>query len=58
VLDAERNLFNNEISYTQTQGTVFASLVGLYQAMGGGWVVDAEHMTGVEPAPQTTAGAR
>ena len=45
VLDAERSLFNAELSYTQTQGVVFASLVNLYKAMGGGWVVDAERLT-------------
>ncbi|MEN3366614.1 MAG: outer membrane protein multidrug efflux system, partial [Burkholderiales bacterium] len=44
VLDAERNLFNAEVSFTQTQNTVYASLVNLYKAMGGGWVVEAERM--------------
>jgi multidrug efflux system outer membrane protein len=46
VLDAERSLFNAQLSYTQTNGLVFTSLIGLYKAMGGGWVVDAERMTG------------
>ncbi len=46
VLDAERSLFNAQLSYTQTNGLVFASLIGLYKAMGGGWVVQAEAMTG------------
>jgi multidrug efflux system outer membrane protein len=45
VLDAERSLFNAQLSYTQTQGAVFTSIVNLYKAMGGGWVVEAEHMT-------------
>ena len=45
VLDAERSLFNAQLSYTQTQGAVFTSTVSLYQAMGGGWVTDAERMT-------------
>lgn len=45
VLDAERSLFSAELSYTQTQGAVFVSLVNLYKVMGGGWVVEAEHMT-------------
>ena len=49
VLDAERSLFNAELSYAQTQGTIFTSLVGLYKAMGGGWVVTADGMTGVNP---------
>jgi len=45
VLDAERSLFNAQLTYAQTQGTIFASTISLYQAMGGGWVTDAEHMT-------------
>ena len=45
VLDAERSLFNAQLSYTQTQGTVFNSMVNLYKAMGGGWVTNAERMT-------------
>ncbi|WP_431824314.1 efflux transporter outer membrane subunit [Burkholderia sp. F1] len=45
VLDAERTLFNAELSYTQTRGATLTSLVNLYMAMGGGWVVTAERMT-------------
>lgn len=45
VLDAERTLFNAELSYTQTRSTTLTSLVNLYMAMGGGWVVTAEQMT-------------
>lgn len=51
VLDAERSLFNAQLSYTQTQGTVFASLVNLYKAIGGGWVIEAERLTAAESAP-------
>jgi multidrug efflux system outer membrane protein len=40
VLDAERSLFNGELSYAQTQGTLFRALVGLYKSMGGGWVTE------------------
>jgi outer membrane protein, multidrug efflux system len=46
VLDAERSLFNVELTYTQVQGGLFFSLVNLYKAMGGGWVVEADRMTG------------
>jgi multidrug efflux system outer membrane protein len=45
VLDAERSLFNAQLSYAQTQGAVFTSTVSLYEAMGGGWVTHAESMT-------------
>jgi multidrug efflux system outer membrane protein len=44
VLDAERNLFEAEVAHTQTQSQVYASLVDLYKAMGGGWVLEAERM--------------
>jgi multidrug efflux system outer membrane protein len=47
VLDAERSLFNAQLSYAQTQGTIFQSLVNVYKAMGGGWVVEADKMTGL-----------
>ena len=47
VLDAERSLFNAQLSYAQTQGAVLTSSVDLYKAMGGGWVTDAERMTPV-----------
>ena len=46
VLDAERSLFNAQLSYAQTQGTIFQALVNVYKAMGGGWVTEADKMTG------------
>lgn len=42
VLDAERGLFDAELSYTRTQAALFQALVSLYKAMGGGWAVSAE----------------
>jgi len=45
VLDAERSLFNAELSLAQTKGALFRALVTLYKAMGGGWVVEAARMT-------------
>jgi multidrug efflux system outer membrane protein len=50
VLDAERNLFNAEVSYAQTQSLVLISLVNVYKAMGGGWVGRAEAMA---PPPRS-----
>ncbi len=44
VLDAERSLFNAELSYIQTQAALFRALVNLYKSMGGGWVGEAERM--------------
>ncbi|MGD9577356.1 MAG: efflux transporter outer membrane subunit [Syntrophorhabdus sp.] len=46
VLDAERSLFNAELSYTETQGALFQAIVDLYKAMGGGWVLAAEEKSG------------
>jgi multidrug efflux system outer membrane protein len=45
VLDANRSLFNAELSYAQTKATLFKSFVNLYKAMGGGWVTEADKMT-------------
>ena len=45
VLDAERGLFNAELAYTQTQGSLHLALINLYKAMGGGWVREAEKQT-------------
>jgi multidrug efflux system outer membrane protein len=45
VLDAERSLFDAELSYTQTQGGLRQALINIYKAMGGGWVVTAEKVS-------------
>lgn len=42
VLDAERNLFNIELTYIQTRGGLFNAFINLYKTMGGGWIVEAE----------------
>ena len=42
VLDAERSLFNVELSYTVGQNNLFRSLIDIYKSMGGGWVTKAE----------------
>jgi multidrug efflux system outer membrane protein len=44
VLDAERSLFDVELGYIQTQGTLFQAIINLYKAMGGGWVTEAENI--------------
>jgi multidrug efflux system outer membrane protein len=46
VLDAERSLFNAQLEYAQSQGVLFQALVNLYKSMGGGWVAEAEKVTG------------
>ena len=48
VLDANRSLFDAELNYAQTKATLFRSFVNLYKAMGGGWVTEADKITGVD----------
>jgi outer membrane protein, multidrug efflux system len=45
VLDAERSLFNAQLSYAQTQGVLFQAMINLYKAVGGGWIMEAEQLT-------------
>jgi multidrug efflux system outer membrane protein len=41
VLDADRKLFTRQIRYARTQSNLLQSMVSIYKAMGGGWVVEA-----------------
>ncbi len=50
VLYAEAQLFPAELNYAQIHGSVLASLVSIYQAMGGGWVNEADKLTEALPA--------
>jgi len=40
VLDAERNLFTAQLDVVQAETDTFLSLINLYTALGGGWVVE------------------
>lgn len=51
VLDAERTLFDVELSYANTQGAVLTAMIDLYKATGGGWVDEADKLTRLEPTP-------
>lgn len=42
VLDAQRRLFTAQLNLADAEGERFVSLVNLYKALGGGWVLDAE----------------
>ena len=42
VLDAERKLFTSQLDFVQAQADSFISLIQLYAALGGGWVVEAD----------------
>ncbi len=48
VLDAERSLFAGELARVQTQRDVYTALVAVYKSMGGGWIAEAEKMSGLE----------
>ncbi|WP_291995381.1 efflux transporter outer membrane subunit [Candidatus Accumulibacter sp. ACC003] len=64
VIDAERSLFNAQLQYTQTQQVQFQAMINLYLAMGGGWVSEADKLTGAtgevppDSASETTAPSR
>ncbi len=45
VLDADQQRFQAELNETQTHAAALISLVEIYRAMGGGWIVEAEKMT-------------
>jgi hypothetical protein len=42
----KNGLFNLELSLAQTKGLLFQALVSLYKAIGGGWVLEVDHVTG------------
>lgn len=49
VLQAEQLLFPAQLDLAATRATVFASAATTYKAMGGGWIVAADRMTGATP---------
>lgn len=52
VLDADRALFDGQLSQVQTQTGTFVSLVDVYRAMGGGWIDEADLIVNPPPPPQ------
>ena len=50
VLQAEQALFPAELNLASIRAQVFASAVNIYKAMGGGWVAQADQLTGSTPA--------
>jgi multidrug efflux system outer membrane protein len=45
VLQAQQQLFPSELNYAQYRASLLISLVNIYKAMGGGWIVIADGMT-------------
>ncbi|HUJ16538.1 MAG TPA: efflux transporter outer membrane subunit [Nitrospirota bacterium] len=58
VLDAERSLFNAQLSYAQTQDSLLRALINLYKAMGGGWVVEADKQSQPPAAASQPVGGK
>ena len=53
VLDADRALFDGQLSQVQTQTGTLASLIDVYRSMGGGWIDEADLIA--NPPPPTQA---
>jgi multidrug efflux system outer membrane protein len=51
VLQAEQSLFPAELTLASLRASVFSSTVNIYKAMGGGWVVEADKLTGDTAPP-------
>ncbi|HUH65332.1 MAG TPA: efflux transporter outer membrane subunit [Syntrophales bacterium] len=45
VLQAQEQLFPAELNYAQYSAALYASLINIYKAMGGGWVAEAEKLS-------------
>ena len=52
MLQAEQALFPAELNLASIRAQVFASAVNIYKAMGGGWVVAADRLTGRGRGPR------
>ena len=51
VLQAEQALFPAELNLVSIRAQMFTSSVNIYKAMGGGWVTQADALTGSTPPP-------
>ncbi|MFO1325339.1 MAG: efflux transporter outer membrane subunit [Burkholderiales bacterium] len=51
VLQAEQSLFPAELTLASIRASVFSSSVAIYKSMGGGWVVEADRLTGDTAPP-------
>jgi len=54
VLQAEQTLFPAELQLASLRASVFSSAANMYKAMGGGWVTEADKLTG-SAVPAATA---
>jgi multidrug efflux system outer membrane protein len=49
VLQAEQSLFPAELTLASVRASVFTSAANTYKAMGGGWITEADKLTGSAP---------
>lgn len=56
VLQAEQKLFPAELDWVQTRVSLFASLVTIYKSMGGGWINEADKLTGTRSEQPAASG--
>jgi multidrug efflux system outer membrane protein len=54
VLQAEEQLFPAELDWAAARAQLCASLVGIYKAMGGGWVAAAERLSASPTSPASS----
>ena len=55
MLQAEQSLFPAELTLAAVRASVFTSAANIYKAMGGGWVDDADKVTGRRSPPARVA---
>ena len=53
VVDAERSLFNAQLTFTQSEQTLLQAMINLYKAMGGGWTAQAQPAVAAGAAAKT-----
>ncbi len=58
VLQAEQSLFPAELQLALVRASVFTSQANVYKAMGGGWVTEADRMTGGPGTPSAAEIAK
>ena len=58
VLQAEQSLFPAELTLAATRASVFTSAANIYKAMGGGWITEADKLTGSAGVSSEERGAR
>jgi multidrug efflux system outer membrane protein len=58
VLQAEQSLFPAELTLAAVRASVFTSAANTYKAMGGGWVTEADKLTGTAVRGATAAPGR